>query len=47
MGKIYNSELSVIVMPMEGSSYISKKLASIIGSDKLPVPTLQTNFVFV
>ncbi len=32
------------VMPMEGSGYIFKKLACILGSGKLPIPTPQTNF---
>jgi hypothetical protein len=43
-GTIYNNELFVNVMPMDGSSYIFKKLASILGSGRLPVPPPQTNF---
>jgi hypothetical protein len=43
-GKIYNNELFVNVMPMEGNSSIFKKPASILGSGKLLVTTLQTNF---
>jgi hypothetical protein len=38
-------------MPMEGSSYIFKKPANILGSDILLIPTLQTKisqvFAFV
>jgi hypothetical protein len=44
MGKIYNNELFVNVMPTEGSSYIFKKPASILSSGRLPVPPPQTNF---
>jgi len=44
MGKIYNSQLFVNIIPMEGSSYIFKNPPSILGSGRLPVPTPQTNF---
>jgi hypothetical protein len=34
----------VNIMPMEGSSYIFKTHASIVGSGKLPITTLHTHF---
>jgi hypothetical protein len=43
-GKIYNNDLFMKVMPMEGSGYIFKKPAYILGSGRLPIPTPQTNF---
>ncbi len=43
-GKIYNNELFVNVMPMDGSSSIFKKPTSILSSRMLHVTTLQTNF---
>jgi hypothetical protein len=44
MGKVYNNELFMNVMPMEGGGYIFKKPAYILGSGRLLIQTPQTNF---